>query len=55
MRTALSRLGVPLIDLLQLHTWEYTDGAWLDQLEHLAAMFENDDGLSACRNGAHVW
>ena len=34
--TALSRLGTTAIDLLQLHTWEYTDGAWLDQLELLA-------------------
>jgi aryl-alcohol dehydrogenase-like predicted oxidoreductase/enamine deaminase RidA (YjgF/YER057c/UK114 family) len=34
--TALSRLGSTAIDLLQLHTWEYTDGAWLDQLELLA-------------------
>ena len=31
VETALARLGTNHIDLLQLHTWDYTDGAWLDR------------------------
>ena len=32
VQTALSRLGTEAIDLMQLHTWDYCDGAWLDQV-----------------------
>jgi aryl-alcohol dehydrogenase-like predicted oxidoreductase/enamine deaminase RidA (YjgF/YER057c/UK114 family) len=40
---ALGRLGVPAIDLLQFHAWNYADPSWLDALFHLQDL--KRDGL----------
>jgi aryl-alcohol dehydrogenase-like predicted oxidoreductase len=36
--TSLRRMGVPALDLLQFHWWEYRDPAYLDALDALAAL-----------------
>jgi aryl-alcohol dehydrogenase-like predicted oxidoreductase len=33
---SLSRMGVPALDLLQFHWWDYADRSYLDALHHLA-------------------
>jgi aryl-alcohol dehydrogenase-like predicted oxidoreductase/enamine deaminase RidA (YjgF/YER057c/UK114 family) len=40
---ALRRLGVERIELLQFHTWRYSDPSWLDALWYLQEL--QDDGL----------
>ena len=35
---SLDRIGTDRLDLLQFHAWRYGDPAWLDCLEHLAAL-----------------
>ena len=39
------RLGMPTLDLLQFHWWDYTDASYLDALHHLAAL--QAEGASA--------
>lgn len=43
IETALDRMKLPALDLIQFHAWRYSDSAWLDALYYLKEL--RDEGL----------